>query len=200
MHQILVAKLKGNPEFFLFYPNVCHIPELLDQMTVSPVQFCDRACGTLQYDCFLQFFNYQNVGWVLWLGSFMLVSHRNNLFKVRNLNWEWRGTPGSQLWGSVFLKLGTICFVFSLPAPAPPTLLCIWKSVKQSTLSLIMIWPSRNQIASAQQPQHWPSYLFKKLILAEYRKMSLWMSNMIGCMIKLLEFVALLRFPPEWSV
>ena len=31
-----------------------------------------------------------------------------------------------------------------------------------------MIWPSTNQIASAQQPQHWPSYLFKKLILAEY--------------------------------
>ena len=39
MHQILVAKLKGSPEFFLFYPNVCHIPELLDQKTVSPVLY-----------------------------------------------------------------------------------------------------------------------------------------------------------------
>ena len=39
MHQILVAKLKGSLEIFLFYPNVCHIPELLGQMTVSPVLY-----------------------------------------------------------------------------------------------------------------------------------------------------------------
>ena len=39
MHQLLVAKLKGSPEIFLFFPNVCHIPELLGQMTVSPVLY-----------------------------------------------------------------------------------------------------------------------------------------------------------------